>query len=92
MDDAAVDKLKLSKMNMGRLGTKMIKAVMKRKNVSSLAELIEQAQASGVRLVACSMSMELMGIDARELIDGVELGGVAAYLDSADKGNVNLFI
>jgi NADPH-dependent 2,4-dienoyl-CoA reductase/sulfur reductase-like enzyme/peroxiredoxin family protein/rhodanese-related sulfurtransferase/TusA-related sulfurtransferase len=85
-------KLKLSKMNMAGLGTKMMKGIMKQKNVPSLEELISNAKASGVKLVACSMSMDVMGIRKEELIDGVELGGVAMYLDHAEAGNVNLFI
>lgn len=86
------DRLKLSKMNMGGIGLAMIKRIMKRKNVPSLPELIATAQAAGVKLVACSMSMDLMGIKREELIDGIEEGGVATYLDNAEAGNVNLFI
>ncbi|NTV29778.1 MAG: FAD-dependent oxidoreductase [Candidatus Omnitrophica bacterium] len=86
------DKLLLSKMNMAGAGTWMIKAIMKQKNVSSLPELIQTARQSGARLVACTMSMDLMGIKKEELIDGVEFGGVAMYLERADQGNVNLFI
>jgi len=85
-------KLTLSKMNMGGLGTVMMKGIMRKKNVSSLEELIAKAKASGIKLVACSMSMDLMGLKHEELIDGVELGGVAMYLDHAESGNVNLFI
>ena len=85
-------KLKLSQMNMGGMGAAMIKGIMKKKNVSSLPELIESAKASGVRLVACSMSMDLMGIHREELIDGVEEGGVAMFLDQAENGTTNLFI
>ena len=86
------DKLTLSKMHMGGMGTRMMKGVMARKNVPSLGQLIQSARAAGVRLVACSMSMDVMGIRAEELIDGVEQGGVAMYLDQAQQGNVNLFI
>lgn len=86
------DRLALSKMNMGGAGLAMIKGIMRKKNVASLPELIAQAQAAGVRLVACSMSMDLMGIRRQELIDGVEEGGVAMYLQNAEQGNVNLFI
>jgi NADPH-dependent 2,4-dienoyl-CoA reductase/sulfur reductase-like enzyme/peroxiredoxin family protein/rhodanese-related sulfurtransferase/TusA-related sulfurtransferase len=82
----------LSKMNMAGMGTAMIKGIMKKKNVLSLPELIAAAQKAGVRLVACSMTMDLMGIKREELIDGVEEGGVAAYLDRAGSANVNLFI
>lgn len=85
-------KLKLSKMNMLGMGTKMMKKVMKSKNVSSLEELIEQALANGVKLVACTMSMDVMGITPEELIDGVELAGVASYLGDAEQSNVNLFV
>ena len=85
-------KLKLSNMNMLGMGTKMMKSVMKKKNVSSLEELMEQAKQNGVKLVACTMSMDVMGIRPEELIDGVELAGVASYLGDAEKANVNLFI
>ncbi|MCY2926599.1 MAG: DsrE/DsrF/DrsH-like family protein [Planctomycetota bacterium] len=85
-------KLTLSRMNMVGVGTAMIKGIMKKKNVSTLAGLIESARAAGVRLVACTMSMDLMGIHKEELLDGVEAGGVAMYLDQAEAGNVNLFI
>lgn len=86
------DKLKLSNMNMGGMGLAMIKGIMKSKNVPSLPEFIESAQKAGVRMVACTMSMDLMGIKKEELIDGVETGGVAMYLERAESGNVNLFV
>lgn len=86
------DKLSLSKMHMAGMGTAMMKRVMQRKNVAPLKEMIATARASDVRLVACSMSMDVMGIKREELIDGVEIGGVAAYLAAADDANVNLFI
>ncbi|MFA7009755.1 MAG: DsrE/DsrF/DrsH-like family protein, partial [Bacilli bacterium] len=87
-----VNKAKLSKMNMAGLGTKMIKSVMKKKNVSSLEELMQQAMANGVKLIACTMSMDIMGIKREELIDGIEYAGVATYLGDAEEANVNLFI
>ncbi len=71
------EKLTLSKMNMFGMGSAMMKWVMKNKNVSTLAELIKQAQENGVKFIACNMSMEVMGIKQEELIDGVEIGGVA---------------
>jgi NADPH-dependent 2,4-dienoyl-CoA reductase/sulfur reductase-like enzyme/peroxiredoxin family protein/rhodanese-related sulfurtransferase/TusA-related sulfurtransferase len=86
------EKLTLSKMNMCGMGTAMMKGVMARKNIPALGELIQSARAAGVHLVACSMSMDVMGIRQEELIDGAELGGVAMYLDRAEQGNVNLFI
>ncbi len=87
-----VGKLKLSKMNMGGMGTAMMKMVMRQKNVDSLEELIKKAMRSGIKLVACTMSMDVMGIRQEELIDGVELAGVGAYLGDAEESNVNLFI
>ena len=84
--------LPLSKMNMGGMGAKMIKTVMANKNVDSLETLMKNAQEAGVKLVACGMSMDLMGIAKEELIDGVEIGGVAAYLGDAEDSGLNLFI
>jgi peroxiredoxin family protein len=86
------ERTRLSKMNMAGMGTGMIRHIMKKKNVASLSELIGRARASGVRMVACTMTMDLMGIKRPELIDGVEEGGVASYLDHAELAGVNLFI
>ena len=86
------EKLALSQMHMGGMGLAMIKGIMSKKNVTSLPESIQTAKESGVRLVACTMSMDLMGIKREEMIDGVEEGGVAMYLDHAGERNVNLFI
>ncbi len=85
-------KLGLSKMNMMGIGPKMIRGVMKKQNVYSLEELIKQAVDAGVKITACQMSMDVMGITKEELIDGVEIGGVATMLDDNDKSNMNLFI
>lgn len=85
-------KLGMSRMNMGGMGAKMIRSVMKSKNVSSLEELIQAAVDSGIRIVACQMSMDIMGIKPEELIDGVEIGGVATFLGSAELSDTNLFI
>lgn len=85
-------KLKLSNMNMGGMGPKIIRKIMEDKNVSSLEELIKSAIDSGVEIVACQMSMELLGLNKEELIEGVKIGGVGYYLGEAEKSNVNLFI
>lgn len=85
-------KLKLSNMNMMGMGGKMIRKVMKDKNVSSLEELIESAIASGIEIVACQMSMDVMGLKKEELIDGIKIGGVGYYLGEAEDSNINLFI
>ena len=87
-----VDGLKLSKMNMGGMGTVMMHHVMASKNVATLKELLQQAIENGVKMVACSMSMDVMGIKESELIEGVELGGVAMYIDELSKSNAGLFI
>ena len=86
------DKLKLSKMNFGGAGTKMMKYVMGKNNVPTLTDLIGMAKHNGVRMIACQMAMDVMGIEKEELIDGVEVGGVATYLNEADKSGTNLFI
>ena len=85
-------KLKLSNMNMMGMGAQMIRKVMKDKNVDSLESLIETAIAGGVEIVACQMSMDVMGLKQEELIDGVKIGGVGYYLGEAEESNVNLFI
>ena len=85
-------KLTLSKMNFCGLGTMMMKSVMKNKNISTLTELILQAQQSGIKFIACKMSMDVMGIKEEELIEGVEIGGVAKYIAESNNASSNLFI
>lgn len=86
------ERLGLSKMNFAGMGAEMMKSIMKKKNVNSLPELIEMAQMMDVKMVACTMSMDVMGLKEEELIDGLEFAGVASYLGEADEANVNLFI
>lgn len=85
-------RLKLSKMNMMGLGSRMMRFLMKRKGIDSLESLRSQALAQGVEFIACQMSMDMMGIRREELLDEVTIGGVATYMERADKANVNLFI
>ena len=92
MMPAGPKNLPISNMNMGGMGAKMIRQVMEKKNVDSLEKLMENAMNMGVRIVACAMSMDVMGIRQEELIEGVEIGGVATYLGQAEDANVNLFI
>lgn len=87
-----IDELKLSKMHMGGMGTAMMHKVMDSKHVTPLRELLKQAIANEIKLVACSMSMDVMGIKEEELIDGVEIGGVAMYIDELSRSNAGLFI
>jgi CoA-disulfide reductase len=85
-------KLPISQMNMGGMGSKMIQAVMKQKNVDSIPVMIAQAQKMGVKMVACTMSMDIMGIKEEEIIEGVDFGGVATYIGDTMDANLNLFI
>lgn len=85
-------KLALSKMNMGGMGAWMMRRIMKQKKIDSLESLMEQARHNGVEFIACQMSMDVMGIQETELLEGVKVGGVATYLARAEEANVNLFI
>ncbi|TDM26831.1 CoA-disulfide reductase [Macrococcoides caseolyticum] len=84
--------LPISKMNMGGAGARMIRHVMNKKKVDSLETMIEKAQSMGIKMVACTMSMDIMAVTKEELIDGVEFGGVATYLGDTEQSNLNLFI
>lgn len=88
----SANQLPLSKMNMGGAGQKMIKKIMKDKNVDALPEMIQQAHELGVKFVACTMSMDLMGIEKEELFDFVEYGGVATFIGDSEQANMQLFI
>ncbi|CAB5118618.1 CoA-disulfide reductase (EC / Disulfide bond regulator [Olavius algarvensis associated proteobacterium Delta 3] len=85
---------KLSKMNMGGMGTAMMKRLMTQKNVASLEQMMEMAEQLGVRIVICEMSMDLMGFKREEMIDYEHLsyGGVATFLEEAGNSRVQLFI
>jgi peroxiredoxin family protein len=77
---------------MGGLGSIMMKSVMKQKNVDSLETLLKNALDNGVKIVACTMSMDVMGIKEEELIEGVDLGGVASFLAASERSDATLFI
>lgn len=85
-------KLSLSQMNMAGIGAKMMRFIMKRKGVDSLESLRQQAIENGVEFIACQMSMDVMGVKREELLDEVNIGGVATYMSRAEQANVNLFI
>ena len=85
-------KLKLSKMNMFGLGSRMMRHIMKSKGIDTLESLRQQAIDNGVEFIACQMSMDVMGVKREELLDNVTIGGVATYMQRADNANVNLFI
>jgi NADPH-dependent 2,4-dienoyl-CoA reductase/sulfur reductase-like enzyme/peroxiredoxin family protein/rhodanese-related sulfurtransferase/TusA-related sulfurtransferase len=92
MMPASSEKLGLSKMNMAGIGSKMMRMVMKKRNVDSLETMLQTAIDSGIELVACQMSMDVMGIKAEEFIDGVKIGGVATYLEKTESAGLNLFV
>ncbi|WP_153640832.1 FAD-dependent oxidoreductase [Prolixibacter sp. NT017] len=85
-------KLKLSNMNMGGIGSKMMRQRMKAKNVDALERMIDKAAEMGVNMIACQMSMDIMGVTQEELLNNVNIGGVANYLEEAEQSNVNLFV
>lgn len=85
-------KMGISKMNFAGAGPKMMKGVMKKKNVPLLEQQLVNARAAGVKFIACTMSMDIMGIRKEEIIDGVEFAGVATYLAESDNAGVTLFI
>ena len=86
--------VKLSKMNMGGMGTAMMKSLMKKKNVASLEQMLEMASELGVRIFICEMSMDLMGFKREEIIDYPDLTycGVAKFLEEAHNSRIQLFI
>jgi len=84
--------LPVSRMNYFGAGSKMLRAMMKAKNVNSLEELMSLAKELGVRMVACEMSRDLMGIRESELIGGLECGGVATFLADSLQARTSLFI
>ncbi|WP_066062409.1 DsrE/DsrF/DrsH-like family protein [Neobacillus soli] len=86
------DKMGISKMNYAGIGPKLIKNVIKKHNAMTLPQLIALAQEQDIKLVACTMTMDLLGLQQEELLDNIEYAGVAAYLADAEDGNVNLFI
>ena len=86
--------VKLSKMNMGGMGTTMMKSLMKKKNVASLEDMLALAEELGVKIYVCEMSMDLMGFKREEMIqyDGLEFCGVAKFLEEANNSRIQLFI
>jgi peroxiredoxin family protein len=84
--------LKLSKLNMFGMGPQLMRHIMKKKNIDSLETLMEHALHAGVKIIACQMSMDVMGIKKEELIDGISIGGVATYIEATESATTNLFI
>ncbi|WP_158737774.1 DsrE/DsrF/DrsH-like family protein [Alteribacillus sp. YIM 98480] len=86
------DKMGLSKMNYLGIGPKMIKNVIKKHNAMPLPQLVDMAHEQDIKLLACTMTMDLLGLQKDELIDGIDYGGVAAYIGESEDGNITLFI
>ncbi|MBW2633454.1 MAG: DsrE/DsrF/DrsH-like family protein [Deltaproteobacteria bacterium] len=88
------EKVKLSQMNIGGMGTAMMKSMMKKKNVASLPEMIALAEELEVKIYVCEMSMDLMGFKREEMVDyeGLSFAGVATFLGEAQNSKVQLFI
>ncbi len=84
--------LKLSKLNMLGMGTLMMRWRLKSLRIDSIESMIQTAVANGVKMIACQMSLDVMGVKKEELLDNVEIGGVATYLQIAESANLNLFI
>ena len=92
MTPSSSESLGVSKMNYFGIGATMLRTMMKKQQVSSLEELMDLARELGVRMIGCTMSMDVMGVDKAELFDGIELGGVAAFMGEAARARVSLFI
>jgi peroxiredoxin family protein len=92
MTPVGIRGLGVSKMNFGGIGAKMLRTMMRQQGVPQPEEMAQMARELGVRIVACQMSMDVMGIHKEELIDGVEVGGVATFLGEATRSKATLFI
>jgi peroxiredoxin family protein len=92
MTPVGTEGLGVSKMNFFGIGAKLLRTLMKRKQVASLEELAQMAQEMGVKIIACQMSMDVLGLTKDELWDGIEVGGVATFLADATKSRMTLFI
>jgi peroxiredoxin family protein len=92
MTPASSEQLGTSKMNYFGIGARMFRTMMKENNVSSLEELFATARDLGVKMVACGMSMEILGVEREDLVDGLEYGGVGTYLGEASSSRLSLFI
>ena len=92
MTPSRLNRMPVSKMNFGGVGRLMLQSMMRDKQVASIDELFDMARQLDVKLIACTMSMDVMGITREELIDGVEVGGVATFLGDAARSRVSLFV
>jgi peroxiredoxin family protein len=92
MTPSGAGELGVSRMNFFGIGASMLRSMMKEKNVATLDELLDVAKDLGVKMIACTMSMDVMGVAKEQLIDNLEYGGVATYMADASRSKVTLFI
>ncbi|HVS31820.1 MAG TPA: DsrE/DsrF/DrsH-like family protein [Thermoanaerobaculia bacterium] len=92
MTPSSTESMGVSKMNFFGVGASMLRTMMKEKNVSSVEEMMAMARDLGVKMIACTMSMDVMGVEREQLADDVELGGVAAFMAEAAHARVSLFL
>ena len=92
MTPSSTQAMGVSKLNFGGMGALMLRRMMKNKEIASLEELMDIARESGIRIIACTLSMDVLGVTAEDMVDGIELGGVGAYLGDAARSRVTLFI
>lgn len=92
MTPSSTEAMGVSKMNFFGIGAGMLRTMMKEKNVTSVEEMLQLARDLGVKMIACTMSMDVMGVERNELADDVELGGVAAFMAEASRARVSLFL
>jgi len=92
MNRGGIERIGPSRLNFGGLGRWLFKKMMKDNDAYSMSELLKQAQELGIHLIACQMSMDVMGITTDDLIDGIEIGGVGDYVDAASESKFSLFI
>jgi len=86
------NKLGTSKMNFGGIGPRLFRYMMGKKNIEPLPSLMEMAREMGIKIIACQMSMDVMGIKKEDLLDGIEFGGVATFLSDSFASNTTLFV
>lgn len=92
MTPSSTESMGVSKLNFFGIGAKMLRTMMKEKNVSSVEDMMALARELGVKMIACTMSMDVMGIERGQLVDDIELGGVGAFMADAANARVSLFL
>ncbi|HEX9162428.1 MAG TPA: DsrE/DsrF/DrsH-like family protein [Thermoanaerobaculia bacterium] len=92
MTPASTESMGVSRLNFFGMGAKLLRTMMKEKDVTSVEEMMNMARELGVKRIACTMSMDVMGVEREELADDVELGGVAAFMAEASRARVSLFL